>query len=235
MFGNKEKYCPKISVVIVASGNSTRMGENKLLMEIFDEPVIGKTLEVFDMCEKVSEIILVCRHEDMLQFSEICNIYVQNTAIKLVAGGKERTNSTLNGLRACDENADLIGIHDGARPLVTVDIIESVIDSALEHKASIPVVLAKDTMKYVEDGKCTQTLNRSMLYSVQTPQFFEAELIKKCSEKADKLSLTYTDDSSCVEHFGTTVHTVLGSYENIKITTIEDVSLAHAIIESREI
>ncbi len=221
-----------VSIVILASGNSTRMGENKLLMELSGKSVIEHTLNVFDKVSKISEIILVCRQQDMVIFANFCEKLEK--PVKIVAGGKERTDSALCGINACSADTNIIGVHDGARPLVTEKIIVDTINSAKENKAAIPVVSVKDTIKFVENDICTQSLNRNFLKIVQTPQFFDAKTIKTATEKASAQGLTYTDDSSLVEHFGTKIHTVLGSYENIKITTVEDIIIANSILESRE-
>lgn len=231
MFGFKKKQSEFVSVVIVGAGSSTRMGQNKLLMEIYGVPVIEKTISVFDKIDLVCEIILVCRQEDFLVFSNICKNFEK--PIKIVNGGQSRTHSTLNGINACNENTQIIAIHDAARPLVTEKIIVDAIECATENNTAIPVVPVKDTIKIVENNICKQTISRDCLFLVQTPQVFRADIIKNSTIDAVSNNITFTDDSTCVENTGQNIHTILGSYDNIKITTIEDISQAMSIIDRR--
>ena len=224
---------PFVSMIVVAAGSSSRMGENKLLMDLFGEPVLAKTLKALDTSDLVSEIVIVCRQIDIVEFSNICNDFAINKPIKIVSGGETRTHSTLNGVLACDEQAEFIGVHDGARPLITDEIINSVVECAIEHSCAIPVVAVKDTIKEVVDSVCVKSIQRDTIFAVQTPQVFKAEIIKNCTHKSVKTGYSHTDDSSCVESFGHTIHTVIGDYDNIKITTPEDISLAMLIIERR--
>lgn len=223
----------KNSIVIVASGNSSRMGENKLLIDIYGMPVIEKTIQAFVKHNLITEIILVCRQVDILEFSQICNNYVKKKNIKIVAGGNTRTESALNGINACEENTDFIGIHDGARPLINEETITNVITNCYQTNACIPVVPVKDTIKAIVGGICIEEYDREKLFSVQTPQFFSANVIKEATTKAIVENLTFTDDSSLVKHYNNAIYTVEGDYDNIKITTKEDVALAHLIIERR--
>lgn len=231
MFKRKKEHKIFTSAVIVAGGSSTRMGENKLLMEINGISVIEKTLLVFENAEKISEIILVCRQEDFVAFSSICSNF--KTPIKIVNGGQTRTHSTLNGINMCSENAQFIAIHDGARPLITEDIINEVIDNVIINNAVIPVVAVKDTIKKVFENIVSETPNRELLFSVQTPQIFKSDIIINAINKAVTSEQIFSDDASCVEALGIKVHTILGSYDNIKITTIEDIALASLIIDRR--
>lgn len=234
MFGFKKKVLKDtsfVSAVIVAGGSSTRFGENKLLMQIQNMTVIEKTLQIFDSCDEIDEIILVCRQEDLLTFSKYSE-YLK-TSIKIVNGGKTRTHSTYNGLKECNKNATIIAIHDGARPLITHDVIKRAVENTKEFDATVPVVASKDTMKIVCDNKCVKSIDRNTLFAIQTPQVFKADIIKNALKRAFEENLDFTDDTTVVEYFGTEVTTVLGDYDNIKITTIEDISLANLIVERR--
>lgn len=234
MFGFKKKVLKDtsfVSAVIVAGGSSTRFGENKLLMQIQNMTVIEKTLQIFDSCDEIDEIILVCRQEDLLTFSKYSE-YLK-TPIKIVNGGKTRTHSTYNGLKECNKNATIIAIHDGARPLITHDVIKRAVENTKEFDATVPVVASKDTMKIVCDNKCVKSIDRNTLFAIQTPQVFKADIIKNALKRAFEENLDFTDDTTVVEYFGTEVTTVLGDYDNIKITTIEDISLANLIVERR--
>ncbi|MFI3226765.1 MAG: 2-C-methyl-D-erythritol 4-phosphate cytidylyltransferase [Clostridia bacterium] len=231
MFGRKKEREIFVSAVIVAAGSSTRMGENKLLMQIGWQTVIEKTLEVFDKTERITEIILVCRQDDFVDFSKFCKVL--KTPSKIVIGGQTRTHSTLNGINACNEKTEIIAIHDGARPLITQDIIDASIECADKNGASIPVVPVKDTIKILENGVVERTLNRENLFAVQTPQTFKSTIIKKVTEQALTSEQIFSDDASCAEAQGVAIHTVQGSYDNIKITTLEDIALASLIIDRR--
>ena len=236
MFKKKMKIFeekPFLSMIVVAAGSSSRMGENKLLMDLFGESVLAKTLKVLDSSDLVSEIVIVCRQIDIVEFSNICNDFAIDKPVKIVNGGETRTHSTYKGILACNEKAEFIGIHDGARPLITNEIISSVVECAIENSCAIPVVAVKDTIKEVIDSVCVKSIKRDTLFAVQTPQVFKAEIINNCTARSLKTGYSHTDDSSCVESFGYTVHTVSGDYDNIKITTPEDISLAMLIIERR--
>lgn len=224
---------PFISMIIVAGGSSTRMGENKLFMDLFGQSVLLRTLKTIDACVLVREIVIVCKKEDIEQIQTICNNNLIIKPVKLVSGGDTRTQSAYKGLLACSKLAKFIGIHDGARPLVTEFVINNVIKRALIKNCAIPVVPVKDTIKIVVDGECSKGLPRDKLYIVQTPQVFNAEIIKECTEKSIRYALNHTDDSSCVEHYSNKVFTVEGDYDNIKITTKDDIALAKLILEKR--
>lgn len=233
MFGFRKKQKSNFftSMIVVAAGNSSRMGENKLLMTINDTPVIEKTLNAFDNLEFINEIILVCRQDDLLEFSKIANNI--NTPIKIVCGGETRVHSSQNGIKACNKNSNLIGIHDGARPLITPDVIKLLINCAKENKTAIPVVQVKDTIRQITSSNASKTIDRNTLISVQTPQVFDAETIKFAVNSAIESNANFTDDASCVEAINVPIFTVNSNYDNIKITTAEDINLANLIVERR--
>ena len=152
---------------------------------------------------------------------------------KVVVGGENRTASVLAGLREADPASELIAIHDADRPLVTAEVMDQVIRKAMEYGAAAPAVPVKDTLKRAVDGVVESTPDRSELFAVQTPQVFEHGLILGALEKAVADGVSLTDDCAAVERLGMPVHLTPGSYENIKLTTPEDLPVAEAILERR--
>ena len=224
----------KTGVIIVAAGTASRMsGQNKILADILGEPVIVRTIKAFESAEFVSDIVVVTRNDMVLDIEKLVSKYSLSKVTDIVIGGASRQESVKNGFEVLKSRDDIknVLIHDGARPLVTKKVIENVVLGAEEFGAAIPTVPVKDTVKKVGAlGKVTETLNRSELCLVQTPQGFSLECYKKSLEAAgDRLS-DFTDDSGVVENAGYTVYTTAGDYNNIKITTPEDLSIAKAIL-----
>ena len=219
------------SAIVPAAGNSTRMGEDKLLLPLHDVPVLLWTLRALEGCPYITEIIVVTREDLIVPVGQLCREAALNKVRKVVVGGKTRTESVLAGIREADPAAELIAIHDAARPLVTQGIINAVIEKAAERGAAAPAVPVKDTIKRAVDGVVESTPDRSSLYAVQTPQVFEHGLILGALEKAIADDVALTDDCSAVERLGMPVCLTAGAYENIKLTTPEDVTVAEAILE----
>ncbi len=218
----------KIAAIIVAAGTGNRMqrGNNKLLLEICGQTVIERTLNVFSACAAIDDIILVTSDSDILK---IAGKFPRVT--KTVDGGSTRTESVLNGLLSAGE-ADYVAIHDGARPLITEEIILSVISAAKTFGAAITGTDVLDTIKRTDDsGVIVDTPLRSSLKFVQTPQVFRRDLLLSAynSYRGDA-----TDDAFLLESAGIPVKVIAGSRENIKITTEFDLLLAEAIILARE-
>ncbi len=151
-----------------------------------------------------------------------------------MAGGMDRTHSVLNGVRECSPQAELIGIHDGARPLVTAEVLEKVIAAAALSGAAAPGVPVQDTIKRAEAGRILETPDRAELFAVQTPQVFEASLILAALTQAEQEGVVLTDDCGAVERLGMTVTLTEGTYENLKITTPVDLVMGEAILAWRE-
>ena len=221
------------SVVIVAGGNSSRMGENKLFMDLLGVPVLARTLLAFDSCDFVKEIVLVTRESDLNAAAQLCRQYSIEKCSKVIIGGKNRVESALNGLCEIDRNAKVVLIHDGARPLVTEKVIYDVVHNTVLYKCAAAAVATTDTVKEQNKGIVVRTLNRSSLVSIQTPQGFYPDIIKAALTKAVKDGIEYTDDSAAVEALGIPVRITEGSHENIKITHPTDIPVAVAIIENR--
>lgn len=219
------------TAVVPAAGSSTRMGEDKLLMPLHDIPVLLWTLRALEGCPYITEIIVVTREELIVPVGQLCKDAALDKVRKVVVGGKTRTESVLAGIREADPGTELIAIHDAARPLVTQGILNTVIEKAVERGAAAPAVPVKDTIKQAVNGVVESTPDRSQLYAVQTPQVFEHGLILGALEKALADGVEITDDCSAVERLGVPVYLTAGAYENIKMTTPEDVLQAEAILE----
>ncbi|MDR0446090.1 MAG: 2-C-methyl-D-erythritol 4-phosphate cytidylyltransferase [Oscillospiraceae bacterium] len=222
-----------VSAVIVAAGASERFGGDKMFARLGGEPVVLRTLRAFQECRVISEIILVTRTEDMERAASLAQDAGITKLTQVTRGGETRVESVLSGLFAVSKKANVIAVHDGARPLVTQDIIRDAIRGAERYNAAAPAVPVKGTIKQAKGGVVVSTPDREELFEAQTPQVFAAELIRGAIELAVKKGQAPTDDCRAVENIGVTVHLTRGSYENIKITTPEDMIIARAILKSR--
>jgi 2-C-methyl-D-erythritol 4-phosphate cytidylyltransferase len=204
-------------------------------MEINGQPLLSVTVSVFDKCQSIDDIIVVVAKGD-IEFTK--NLLKDHKKVKsIVEGGPDRQDSVYNGLKEVllDTDDDIVVVHDAARPLVTKEIIVKSIMEVKVSKAAIVGVPAKDTVKTVSSENIVlETLDRGSIWQVQTPQAFLASIIKEAYERANRIKYRATDDSKLVERLGIPVKMVMGSYENIKITTIEDVAIAEAILKGRE-
>ena len=221
------------SVVIVSAGRGSRMKSdiNKQFLKIGGKEVIAHTVERFYNNKNIGEIIIVVREDEKEFFQEnIINKYGYKN-LKIAFGGKERQDSVYNGLQEVDKNCSIVLIHDGARPFVTNEIIEQSIECAQKYNCAIVGIPVKDTIKIVnENNDVCNTPNRNTLWSIQTPQVFDYSLIMKAHEKAKNDKYYGTDDSMLMEYLGYNVKVVEGSYDNIKITTPEDLKVAEEIL-----
>lgn len=226
----------KCTAIIVSSGSSSRMGDkgNKLFFDILGKPVLSYSIESFQECHLVSEIILVTKVEDIIYCKDnIVDPFELTKVKKIIAGGSERQFSVYNGLREADEDTDIIIIHDGARPMVSVENIEDCIYECMEHKAVISGVKVKDTIKVIdEQGFIIDTPDRTNLWAAQTPQAFDYQLVIQAYEKAIEDGFVGTDDASIIERLGYKVRIVEGDYQNIKITTGDDLNFMESLLEN---
>lgn len=222
-----------IPVIIVAAGASMRFGEeNKQLAEINGVPVIARTMLAFEGSPDIKNIILVTRAEDVFIFQMLAEKYSISKLSDIVCGGATRQASVLKGFSRLDEGESAVLIHDGARPLVTEDIIHSVAEALKQRVAVTCAVPVKDTVKQVDkDGRVVKTLERDSLLAVQTPQGVKINEYLAAAERAGENS-AFTDDMAVMENAGYEVYTVAGSYKNIKITTPEDILIAQAYEEN---
>lgn len=222
------------SAVIVAAGSARRMeGIDKILAMLGELPVLVHTLYAFQDCPDVQEVVVVTRGELLPEVGRLCKEYALDKVTKVIVGGSERIHSVYAGLREVNPKADLIAIHDGARPFITQQVLRETIDKAKKTGAAAPAIPLIDTIKRAEDGLTVETVDRSQLWAVQTPQVFEGGLIRAALEKAEGDGENLTDDCAAVERLGMKVSLTAGSRENIKITTPFDLVLGEAILEAR--
>ena len=223
-----------VSAVIVSAGNSTRMGGiNKQFLELDGAPVIINTVTAFQKSDLVDEIVIVTRERDIEKVAKLVEKYEFSKVSNIVAGGKTRQLSVYEGVISTSNIADLVVIHDGARPLVTVKVIEETIKAAAEFGAAATGVKVKDTVKVVDDNdNIIDTPDRAYMRFIQTPQVFDKKLYLDAVISVEN-SKDFTDDCKLLEAYGKTVKYVDGDYENIKITTPEDIELAENYLKRR--
>ena len=228
----KAKIC---SAVVVAAGSATRMeGIDKILEPLGELPVLVRTLQVFQSCDLVHEVIVVTREDLIVPVSQLCRDFMLDKVTKVMVGGAERVLSVRIGVQEARRDAALIAIHDGARPLLSREVLEEVLKKAAVTGAAAPAIPMVDTIKRAERGVVVETMDRSSLWAVQTPQVFEASLIRAALEKAVADGETLTDDCAAVERIGMKVSLTRGDRENIKLTTPFDLMVGEAIIRQRE-
>jgi 2-C-methyl-D-erythritol 4-phosphate cytidylyltransferase len=222
----------KYQVVIPAAGQGKRMnaGKNKQFIELEQVPIIIHTLKVFQKHTMCSGIILVINDQEKEDFQKLLEKYDVTKIKAIVSGGSERQYSVYNGLHAVDKG-ELVLVHDGARPFISHNRIEDLVEKAYETGAATLAVPVKDTIKRVENGEVIETVERSTLWSVQTPQAFKLELILAAHQHANQESYLGTDDASLIERIGKPVSIILGDYTNIKLTTPDDLLLAKAFLD----
>ena len=227
---------PACSVIVAAAGSSSRMGgENKLLQPLEGVPVLAHTLMALNASELVDEIVVAAREEDLIPIGNLCKVYGITKPVKIVCGGENRLESVYRASLECREEAAFLAVHDGARPLVSPELIDRTISLAHRTNAAAPAVPVTDTVKIVRDGKVVSTPPREELRAVQTPQVFDADLLRAALENARILGDAVTDDCSAVEKLGKEIYLTEGAYENIKITTPEDLLLAAELLRQREV
>ena len=225
------------SVVIVSAGRGSRMKAdiNKQFLKLKGKEVIAHTIDKFYNNKNIDEIVVVGKEDEADFFRRnIIDKYGYKN-IKIAFGGKERQDSVFNGLKAVNERCDIVLIHDGARPFVTDEIIKNSIECAKKNKCVIVGVPVKDTIKIInKDNEVCDTPNRSTLWSIQTPQVFEYLSIIKAHKIAKEKSYYGTDDSMLMEYLGYNVKVIEGSYNNIKITTPEDLKIGEEILNENK-
>ena len=231
---NRKKAKPHCSAVILAAGSSTRMGGDKLMMNLGETPVLARTLKAFERSPLVDEIVVVTKMDQLQETADLCKKFGIEKVKRVIAGGSTRTESALCGVSEVSKSARLIAIHDGARPLVTEELILRTVYAADEYMAAAPAVHSVDTLKAVDaEGKIVGTVDRETTVRIQTPQVFRAELIKGALTKAVEKNLTLTDDCAAAEMMGVRAMTVLGDENNLKITTPRDMLFAAEILKER--
>jgi len=225
-----------VSAVIVAAGKGKRMKSDidKQFIELKGRSIVERTVEKFEKSPVIDEIVLVTGKEHISELESMKEKCGWKKVSSVVCGGKERQHSVYNGLCALRSNTDYVLIHDGVRPFISTEEIELMAEKAAEKKACVLAARVKDTIKVCgENGKVISTPDRSTLWAMQTPQAFDYKLIKKAYEELKDGDFV-TDDASVAEKAGIDVFIVEGGYDNIKITTPEDLYIAEAILKRNE-
>lgn len=224
------KYC---GAVIVAAGTASRMGGiDKVMAKLKGEPMIVHTVRAFQQCDAIREIVIVTRPDLMQEIMGLCRDFSKVKAV--VAGGSSRPESVQNGLNALSDKVKLAAIQDGARPLITYEVIDRTVRAANAYGAAAPAVPVKDTVKVVTGGVVAATPDRSRLQAVQTPQIFDFDLLRGALKKAKDDAAEITDDCSAVERIGMRVKIVEGDERNIKVTTPMDLKIAELLMEEMQ-
>ena len=223
----KVKRC---GAVIVAAGSASRMGGiDKVMAELDGEPMIVRTVRTFQECDVIKEIVIVTRQDLIVPIMDLCHGFDKVQAV--VVGGSSRQESVELGLNALSDKIKLAAIQDGARPLITWQVIDRAVRAANSYGAAAPAIPVKDTIKVVTGGVVKETPDRKTLQAVQTPQVFDIDLIRGALQKANLDEAEVTDDCSAVERLGMSVKIVEGDERNIKVTTPMDLKIAKMLLE----
>ena len=216
--------------VIVAAGTASRMGGiDKVMAPIGGEPMIVRTVRAFQNCDAIRQIIIVTRPDLIVPIMDLCQEYSKVQAV--LVGGNTRQESVEIGLGALSSDMKLVAVQDGARPLITGEVIDRTVRAAHTYGAAAPAVPVKDTIKVVQGGLVAETPDRSALRAVQTPQVFDVDLLRGALRKAKEGGAAVTDDCSAVELMGMSVKIVEGDERNIKVTTPMDLKIAELLLE----
>ncbi len=229
----KSKNKMRVLAIVPSAGMGKRMGTaRKNYLPLIGRPVLARTLDALEACPLVDSVIIASRAGKTV--AGMVDRYGFKKVRKIVRGGRTRQDSVSNALGSIDGKFDIILVHDGARPLVTPGIVSRSVKAAARFGAAIAAVPVKDTIKEASHGRVARTIPRDALWSVQTPQAFRREIRLESHRRAKKDRFIGTDESSLVERLGIKVAIIEGSYENIKITTREDLVMAESILRSRE-
>lgn len=223
----------RCGAVIVAAGSASRMeGIDKVMAPLGGEPMILRTVRAFQTCDPISEIVIVTRSDLVEEIRTLCQDFSKVRSV--VVGGDSRQESVERGLFALSDQVQLAAIHDGARPLISWQVMDRTIRAANSYYAAAPAIPVKDTIKVVTGGVIMATPDRSRLQAVQTPQVFDIDLIKGALQQAKEENAVLTDDCSAVERLGMSVKIVEGDERNMKVTTPLDLKIAELFLEETE-
>lgn len=223
----------RCGAVIVAAGSASRMGGiDKVMAPLNGEPMIARTVRAFQNCDAISEIVVVTREDLILPITSLCSGMDKVQAV--VAGGSSRQESVHLGLNALSDKCKLAAIHDGARPLISWQVIDRVVRAANTYGAAAPAIPVKDTIKVVQGGVVKETPDRASLQAVQTPQVFDFDILRGALKKAKQDGAQVTDDCSAVERMGMAVKIVEGEERNLKVTTPLDLKIAQLLLEEEQ-
>ena len=224
------QYC---GAVIVAAGTASRMGGiDKVMAKLCGEPMIVRTVRTFQNTDAIKEIVIVTRPDLLGAIKGMCTTFDKVTAV--VSGGATRQESVNAGLNALSKRVKLVAVQDGARPLITWQVIDRTVRAANTYGAAAPAVPVKDTIKVVQGGLVAATPDRSRLQAVQTPQVFDFDLLRGALKKAREDGAEVTDDCSAVERLDMCVKIVEGDERNIKVTTPMDLKIAEMLLEEMQ-
>ena len=223
----------RCGAVIVAAGSASRMGGiDKVMAPLNGEPMIARTVRTFQNCDAISEIVVVTRQDLILPITSLCSGMDKVQAV--VAGGSSRQESVHLGLNALSDKCKLAAIHDGARPLISWQVIDRVVRAANTYGAAAPAIPVKDTIKVVQGGVVKETPDRASLQAVQTPQVFDFDILRGALKKAKQDGAQATDDCSAVDRMGMAVKIVEGEERNLKVTTPLDLKIAQLLLEEEK-
>ena len=223
----------KCGAVIVAAGTASRMGGiDTVMASLKGEPMIVRTVRTFQECDAISEIVIVTRSDLIQTIADLCAPMDKVKAV--VVGGSSRQESVNLGLNALGDKTKLAAVHDGARPLITWQVIDRTVRAANTYGAAAPAIPVKDTIKVVEGYVIKNTPDRSTLRAIQTPQVFDFDLLRGALKKAELEGAQVTDDCSAVERLGMVVKIVEGDERNIKVTTPMDLKIAELLLEDEK-
>jgi 2-C-methyl-D-erythritol 4-phosphate cytidylyltransferase len=224
-----------VCAILAAAGHGVRFGRRKQLLELAGKPLAAWSLEVFARSNILEHVVIACEPEERSNFAELAGAIVPDKLLAIVAGGARRQDSVFAALRAVQVSVGIVVVHDGARPFVTEDLLRRVIEQARTFGGAIAAVPVKDTIKQVtESGAVLKTIPRDRVWAAQTPQAFGFDLLFEAYADAEEAGFAATDDAELVERLGsTTISIVESSYENLKITTPEDLVIAERIAASR--
>lgn len=223
----------KVTAVIVAGGKGTRMGggRNKVFLTILEREVLYYTISAFENNNNISDVVIVTGKQDIPACKKLVNRYRFKKISSIVSGGNTRQRSVMKGIAVA--GGDIVIIHDGARALITSNEIDKSIEGCIKYGASAAGVKCKDTLKRASDSFISSTIDRETTYLIQTPQTFYLSEIKEMHEKAAEEGFEATDDCMIAEHYGKRIKISEGSYENIKLTTPEDMIIGERILKQR--
>lgn len=223
------------TVLLPAAGSGKRMGagQNKLFLELRDAPILIHTLRVFEKDPHCKYIVLAVKVEEQAFIEQLLQKYQITKVAAITEGGAERQHSVYACLKASPEQG-IVLVHDAARPFIKQQVIHQLVDVAMKSGAAVAAVRAKDTMKKVANGIIQETVDRESLWIIQTPQAFQYALLEKAERLADEASFLGTDEAMLVERLGEQVHIVESTYDNVKMTTQEDLLFGEIILKNRE-
>jgi 2-C-methyl-D-erythritol 4-phosphate cytidylyltransferase len=224
------------TAIIAAAGSGSRMASDrpKQFLELAGTPIIFHTLQRFEECDSIQEVIVVLPADESAGFLSSAGKYGLRKLAKVVPGGKTRADSVKRGLLSIrSATAEIVAVHDGVRPFVSVDEIDATVAAAQQHGAAILVSRVTDTIKHVEGDSIVETVDRTELRHALTPQCFRYDLLRRAFDNVDVSDPSLTDESAMIERLGERVAVVEGSSRNIKITTTLDLMIAESYLKSQ--